>query len=146
MPAAFNLSQTNLTNQGNNSSKETTEDSLIQPLNSLMIDQRLFSGDIKLPEFHCNPSEFSTFWELFEELDHKQPFSNIRKLSILLSCCKGDAARCLRMIPSHRGLLKDQYEDPRRITIQMIRQLTSMKPCHNDPRTLRNNLNDIKPS
>ncbi|KAK6010482.1 hypothetical protein OSTOST_24490, partial [Ostertagia ostertagi] len=116
-----------------------------------MIDQRLFSGDIKLPEFHGNPSEFGSFWELFEELVHKQPFSNIRKLSILLSCCKGDAARCLRMIPRtgdsyEKAIeqLKDQYEDPRRITIQMIRQLTSMKPCNNDPRTLRNNLNDIK--
>ncbi|KAK6012112.1 hypothetical protein OSTOST_22746, partial [Ostertagia ostertagi] len=79
--------------------RATTQESLIQPLNSLMIDQRLFSGDIKLPEFHGNPSEFGSFWELFEELVHKQPFSNIRKLSILLSCCKGDAARCLRMIP-----------------------------------------------
>ncbi|KAK6031137.1 hypothetical protein OSTOST_02712 [Ostertagia ostertagi] len=149
--AAFNLSQINSTNQGNNNSKDATQDSLIQPLNSLMIDQRLFSGDIKLPEFHGNPSEFGSFWELFEELVHKQPFSNIRKLSILLSCCKGDAARCLRMIPRtgdsyEKAIeqLKDQYEDPRRITIHMICQLTSMKPSNNDPRTLCNNLNDIK--
>ncbi|KAK6032749.1 hypothetical protein OSTOST_01057 [Ostertagia ostertagi] len=149
--AAFDLSQTNSVNQGNNNSKETNQESLIQPLNSLMIDQELFIGDIKLPEFHGNPSEFGPFWELFQELVHKQPFSNIRKLSILLSCCKGDAARCLQMIPRTADSyekaieqLKDQYEDPRRITIQMIRQLTSMKPCNNDPRSLRNNLNDIK--
>ncbi|KAK6023990.1 Tas retrotransposon peptidase A16 [Ostertagia ostertagi] len=149
--AAFDLSQTNSVNQGNNNSKETNQESLIQLFNSLMIDQELFIGDIKLPEFHGNPSEFGPFWELFQELVHKQPFSNIRKLSILLSCCKGDAARCLQMIPRTADSyekaieqLKDQYEDPRRITIQMIRQLTSMKPCNNDPRSLRNNLNDIK--
>ncbi|KAK6010972.1 hypothetical protein OSTOST_23954 [Ostertagia ostertagi] len=40
--------------------------------------------------------------------------------------------------------LKNQYEDPKRITIQMIRQLKSMKVCHDDPRTLRNNLSDIQ--
>lgn len=40
--------------------------------------------------------------------------------------------------------LKNQYEDPRRITMQMIRQLKSMKQCRDDPRSLRNNLNDIQ--
>ncbi|KAK6029838.1 hypothetical protein OSTOST_04039 [Ostertagia ostertagi] len=39
---------------------------------------------------------------------------------------------------------ESQYEDPKRITIQMIRQLKSMKACHDDPRTLRNNLSDVQ--
>ncbi|KAK6045572.1 hypothetical protein COOONC_16923 [Cooperia oncophora] len=30
-----------------------------------------------------NPSEFDSFWELFEELVHKQPHSHIKKFSIL---------------------------------------------------------------
>ncbi|PIO67873.1 hypothetical protein TELCIR_10362 [Teladorsagia circumcincta] len=127
------------------------QETLVQPFNSLAIGQRLLSSDLKVPEFHGNPAEFGPFWELFEELVHKQPYSNIGKLSILLGCCKGDAARTLRMIcrtgdAYERAIqqLKSQYEDPKRITIQAIRQLKSMKACHDDPRTLRNNLSDVQ--
>ncbi|KAK6031136.1 hypothetical protein OSTOST_02711 [Ostertagia ostertagi] len=100
--AAFNISQSYSTNQSNNNSEETTQDSLIQSSNSLVIDQRL-----TLPEFHGNSSEFGSFWELIEELVNKQPYSNIRKLSTVLSCCKGDAAICLQMIPR----IGDSYEN-----------------------------------
>ncbi|KAK6023882.1 hypothetical protein OSTOST_10320 [Ostertagia ostertagi] len=126
---AIKLTQNNSTNQNAN-----TQETLIQPLNSLALEQRLLNCELKIPEFNGNPAEFGPFWELFEELVHKQPYSNIGKLSILLSCCKGDAARSLRMIPRtgdayERAIqqLKNQYEDPKRITIQMIRQLKSMK-------------------
>ncbi|VDO68055.1 unnamed protein product [Haemonchus placei] len=106
---------------------------------------------MKVPEFHGNPAEFGPFWELFEELVYKQPYTNIAKLSILLNCCKGDAARSLQMIPRTGSSyekaiqqLKQQYKDPKRITIQMIRQLKAMKSCPNEPRALRNNLSDIQ--
>ncbi|KAL6730135.1 hypothetical protein Aduo_001130 [Ancylostoma duodenale] len=66
---------------------------------SSTMDRRLFGNELKIPEFTGNAAEFDSFWELFEELIHKQPYSNIEKLSILLSCCKGDAARALKMLP-----------------------------------------------
>ncbi|PIO68416.1 hypothetical protein TELCIR_09795 [Teladorsagia circumcincta] len=72
--------------------------------------------------------EFPNIQKLFEELVHKQPYSNIEKLSILLNCCKGDAAKTLQVIPRTGesydkavAQLKNQYEDPRQITMQMIR-------------------------
>ncbi|RCN52509.1 hypothetical protein ANCCAN_01207 [Ancylostoma caninum] len=63
------------------------------------LDRRLLGNELRVPEFNGNPMEFDSFWKLFEELVHKQPYTNIEKLSILLSCCKGDASRTLKMIP-----------------------------------------------
>ncbi|EPB71096.1 hypothetical protein ANCCEY_09810 [Ancylostoma ceylanicum] len=40
--------------------------------------------------------------------------------------------------------LKSQYQDPKRMTITLIRQLQSMQQARDDPRSLRNNLNDIQ--
>ncbi|VDO05063.1 unnamed protein product [Haemonchus placei] len=115
------------------------------------LERRLMGNELKVPNFYGNPSEFDSFWEMFEELVHHQPYSNIEKLSILINCCKGDAARTLQMIPRtgesyERAInqLKNQYQDPRRVTMQMIRKLKSMKQCQDDHRSLRNNLNDIQ--
>ncbi|EPB66349.1 Tas retrotransposon peptidase A16 [Ancylostoma ceylanicum] len=115
------------------------------------MERRLLGNELTIPPFYGNPSEFGPFWELFDELVHKQPYSNIEKLSILINCCKGDAARTLQMIPRTGesydkaiAQLKNQYEDPRRITMQMIRQLKTMRQCREDPRSLRNNLSDVQ--
>ncbi|KAK6031441.1 hypothetical protein OSTOST_02414 [Ostertagia ostertagi] len=94
------------------------QETFVQPFNSLAIEQRLLSSDLKVPEFHGNPAEFGPFWELFEELVHKRPYSNIGKLSILLGCCKGDAARSLRMIPR----TGDAYERAIQPTQESIRR------------------------
>ncbi|VDO10111.1 unnamed protein product [Haemonchus placei] len=122
----------------------------VAPQLGYMLERRLLGNELKIPQFNGKPSEFAPFWELFEELVHKQPYSNIEKLSILLSSCKGDAARALQMIPrtgdSYEkaiSQLKAQYEDPKQITLQMIRQLKSMKQCREDARSLRNNLSDV---
>ncbi|KHJ88460.1 integrase core domain protein [Oesophagostomum dentatum] len=119
-------------------------------VNSSMLERRLLGNELKIPDFYGNAADFDSFWELFEELVHKQPYSNIEKLSILVNCCKGDAARAIKMIPRTGDSyakaveqLKMQYHDPRRITITMINQLKAMKQCKDDPRNLRNNLNDI---
>ncbi|KAK5970425.1 hypothetical protein GCK32_011614 [Trichostrongylus colubriformis] len=79
-----------------------------------------------------------------------QPYFNIEKLSVLLNSCTGDAARALQMIPRtgdsyDRAItqLKTRFEDLKQITLQMIRQLKSMKQCREDPRSLRNNLSDV---
>ncbi|RCN23824.1 hypothetical protein ANCCAN_30487 [Ancylostoma caninum] len=87
------------------------------------LERRLLGNELKVPEFNGNATEFDSFWELFEELVHKQPYSNIEKLSILINCCKGDAARAIKMIPRtgdsyERAVeqLKKQYQDPRRVT------------------------------
>ncbi|RCN50876.1 hypothetical protein ANCCAN_03094 [Ancylostoma caninum] len=61
------------------------------------LDRRLLGNELRVPELNGNPMEFDFFWELYEELVHKQPYTNIEKLSILLSCCKGDASRTLKM-------------------------------------------------
>ncbi|VDO05251.1 unnamed protein product [Haemonchus placei] len=121
------------------------------PGNVRMLEHRLLGNELRVPNFYGNPSTFNSFWELFEELVHKQPYSNIEKLSILINCCKGDAARTLQMIPRTGesydkaiAQLKSQYQDPRRIIMQMIKKLKSMKQCPDDYRSLRNNLNDIQ--
>ncbi|VDO85063.1 unnamed protein product, partial [Haemonchus placei] len=121
------------------------------PINAWTMERRLLGNELKVPHFHGKPSEFDSFWELFEELVHKQPYSNIEKLSILLNSCKGDAARTLQMIPrtgeSYEkavNQLKSQYQDPRRIIMQMIKKLKSMRQCQDDHRSLRNNLSDIQ--
>lgn len=150
------LKQTCATQQSVPSSTAETRNNAEQsvavpPSNATAIEQRLLNDELKVPDFHGNPSKFGPFWKLFEELVHKQPYSNMEKLSILLNCCKGDAARALRMIPRtgdsyERTIqqLKSQYEDPKRVTMQMIRQLKTMKPCRDDPRSLRNNLSDMQ--
>ncbi|KIH63360.1 hypothetical protein ANCDUO_06339 [Ancylostoma duodenale] len=88
---------------------------------------------------------------MYKELVHKQPYSNIEKLSILVSFCEGDAARAIKKVlrtdDSYEKTieqLKTQYQDPKRGTMIMIKQLKSMKQCKEDPRYLRNNLNDIQ--
>ncbi|CAJ0595387.1 unnamed protein product [Cylicocyclus nassatus] len=108
-------------------------------------------GGIKIPEFDGKASEFDSFWEIFEEIVDKQPYSNIEKFSILLNCCKGDAARALRMFPRTSESydkaiqqLKTQFQDPKRVTMMMIGQLKAMKQCRDEPRSLRNNLNDVQ--
>ncbi|VDK48314.1 unnamed protein product [Cylicostephanus goldi] len=115
------------------------------------VPHRLFGNEIKIPDFDGKATEFDSFWELFEELVHKQPYSNIEKLSILLSCCKGDAARTLKMIPRTGSSyeeainqLKLQYQDAKRTTMTMIRQLKNMKQARDDARSLRNTLSDIE--
>ncbi|EYC34850.1 hypothetical protein Y032_1344g3836, partial [Ancylostoma ceylanicum] len=119
--------------------------------NRYTLERRLLGSELRVPEFSGDPTEFDSFWELFEELVHKQPFTNIEKLSILLSCCKGDANRALKMIPrtgdSYETAikqLKDQYQDPKRMTMTLIRQLQSLKQSRDDPRSLRNTLNDVQ--
>ncbi|KAK6031804.1 hypothetical protein OSTOST_02029 [Ostertagia ostertagi] len=67
----------------------------VAPPLGYMLGRRLLGNELKIPQFN----EFGPFWELFEELVHKQPYSNIEKLSILLNSCKGDAARALQKIP-----------------------------------------------
>ncbi|RCN45385.1 hypothetical protein ANCCAN_08606 [Ancylostoma caninum] len=115
------------------------------------LNRRLFENKLKIPEFTGNAAEFDSFWELFEELIHKQPYSNIEKLSVLLNCCKGDAARALKMFPRtgdsyERAVqqLKNQYQDSKRVTMTMIRQLKSLKQARDDARSLRNTLNDVE--
>ncbi|KHJ80568.1 hypothetical protein OESDEN_19755 [Oesophagostomum dentatum] len=99
--------------------------------------------------------ELDKYWEdrKAEELFQitTNPYSNIEKLSILINCCKGDAVRALKMFPRTGSSyekaieqLKSQYQDPKRVTMVMIRQLKSMKQCREDPRSLRNNLNDVQ--
>ncbi|RCN45328.1 hypothetical protein ANCCAN_08629 [Ancylostoma caninum] len=72
-------------------------------------------------------------------------------MSVLINCCKGDAARAIKMIPRpgvsyEKAIeqLKMQYKDPKRVNMAMIKQLKAMKHCKDDPRTLRYNLNGIQ--
>ncbi|VDO05856.1 unnamed protein product [Haemonchus placei] len=115
------------------------------------LDRRLIGNELKIPEFYGKASEFDSFWELFEDLVHKQPYSNIEKFSILISCCTGDAARAIQMIlrtgdSYERAIeqLKKQYKDPYRVTMEMIGKLKSMRPSRDDHRSLRNTLNDVE--
>ncbi|RCN36718.1 hypothetical protein ANCCAN_17385 [Ancylostoma caninum] len=117
------------------------------------LERRLLGNEFKVPEFYGKASDFDSFWEMFEELVHKQPYSNIEKMSILINCCKGDTARAIKLIPRtgdsyEKAIeqLKMQYRDPRGVTTAMIKQLKAMKHCKDHPRSLPNNLNDIKPS
>ncbi|CAJ0607277.1 unnamed protein product [Cylicocyclus nassatus] len=110
----------------------------------------LYGHELRVPEFHGNPEEFESFWELFEELVHKQPYSDLEKLSILLSSCKGDAERALRMIPRNGhsyGLavmqLKSQFRDERRNKTILLRKLQALPRAGEDPRQLQNTYNDI---
>ncbi|VDO93392.1 unnamed protein product [Heligmosomoides polygyrus] len=135
----------------NDNQEHNTAPQLNMPANWQTLDRRLLGNELRVPEFDGNPTEFNAFWELFEELVHKQPYTNIEKLSILLSCCKGDASRALRMIPRTGESyeiaitqLKEQYQDTKRTTITLLRDLQTMKPCKDDPKSLRNTLNDVK--
>ncbi|XGW19099.1 hypothetical protein V3C99_003148 [Haemonchus contortus] len=139
--------------QGSSNQSQSPQilDQSTTPGNVRMLEHRLLGNELRVPNFYGNPSTFNSFWELFEEFLHKQPYSNIEKLSILINCCKGDAARTLQMIPRTGesydkaiAQLKGQYQDPRRIIMQMIKKLKSMKQCPDDCRSLRNNLNDIQ--
>ncbi|KHJ90413.1 peptidase family A16 [Oesophagostomum dentatum] len=110
----------------------------------------LYGHELRIPEFSGAPEEFESFWELFEELVDKQPYSDLEKLSILLSSCKGDAERALRMIPRNGrsyGLavkqLKSQFQDVRRNKTILLRKLQSLPRAGDDPRQLQNTYNDI---
>lgn len=67
------------------------------PKNLFSLLRRLQGRELQLLDFHRDTTEFELFWELFEELVHNQPYPKPEKLSVL-SCCKDDAARTLRMI------------------------------------------------
>ncbi|CAJ0607313.1 unnamed protein product [Cylicocyclus nassatus] len=115
------------------------------------VNLRHLLGGIKIPELNGKASEFDSFWEIFEEMVDKQPYSNIEKFSILLDSCKGDAARALRMFPRtsesyEKAIqqLKTQFQDPKRIIMMVISQLKAMRQCKDEPRALRNNLNDVQ--
>ncbi|EYC18350.1 hypothetical protein Y032_0028g1810 [Ancylostoma ceylanicum] len=151
LAAKFNNLQTDVSCSGQlNPSIQTNEHP--RAFNSwLALDRRLLGNELKVPEFSGNATEFESFWELFDELVHKQPYANIEKLSILINCCKGDAARAIKMIPrtgeSYERVveqLKKQYQNPRRVTMSMINKLKSMRQCREDSRSLRNNLNDVQ--
>ncbi|CAJ0596987.1 unnamed protein product [Cylicocyclus nassatus] len=112
---------------------------------------KIFTTGESHENFDGKATEFDSFWELFKELVHKQPYSNIEKLSILLNRCKGDAAKTLKMIPRTGNSyeeavnqLKLQYQDAKRTTMTMIRQLKNMKQAKDDARSLRNTLSDIE--
>ncbi|KAK6014822.1 hypothetical protein OSTOST_19786, partial [Ostertagia ostertagi] len=112
------------------------------------LDRRLMGNELKIPEFSGKASDFDSFWELFEELVDKQPYSNIEKFSILINCC---AARAIQMIPRTGDSyakavdqLKRQYRDPHRVTMEMISKLKSMRPSRDGSRLLRNTLNDVQ--
>ncbi|RCN40788.1 hypothetical protein ANCCAN_13279 [Ancylostoma caninum] len=143
--ASIKQEMINETAQGNIGNSAGTSDF------SSTMDRRLFGNELKIPEFTRNAAEFDSFWELFEELIHKQPYSNTEKLSILLSCCKGDAARALKMLPGTGDSyekavqqLKSQYQDPKRVIMTMIRKLKSLRQAKDDARSFRNTLNDVE--
>ncbi|KAK6025829.1 hypothetical protein OSTOST_08257 [Ostertagia ostertagi] len=112
----------------------------IAPTSRYMLERRLLGDELKIRQFIGKPSEFGPFWELFEELKSFQCFL----------AAASDAAGALQMI-SRTGdsydkavpQLKTQYEDPKQITLQMMRQLKSMKQCREDPRSLMNNISDL---
>ncbi|KAK6010164.1 hypothetical protein OSTOST_24832, partial [Ostertagia ostertagi] len=99
------------------------------------LDRRLLGNELKIPEFSGKASDFDSFWELFEELVDKQPYSNIEKFPILINCCTGDAARTIQMIPR----TGDSYG-------KAVEQLKKQYKDHkeDDPRSLRNTLNDVQ--
>ncbi|KHJ97699.1 hypothetical protein OESDEN_02318 [Oesophagostomum dentatum] len=104
--------------QGDRQQRTGAQGSTLQ-INKLTLSRKSAGNELKVPEFSGRAAEFDTFWEMFEELLQKQPYSNTEKFSILISCCKGDAARATKMIPrtgdSYEGAieqLRNQYEDP----------------------------------
>ncbi|KAK6015331.1 hypothetical protein OSTOST_19245 [Ostertagia ostertagi] len=69
--------------------------SFSQPLSDIMqaprplgIPPHWYRKELRIPDFDGNPTEFEAFWEIFSELVHKQPYSDIEKLTILLDKCK----------------------------------------------------------
>ncbi|CAJ0588388.1 unnamed protein product [Cylicocyclus nassatus] len=109
-----------------------------------------YGHELRVPDFYGKPAEFESFWELFQELVHNQPYSDLEKLSILLACCKGDAERTLRMIPRSAKSyelaiqqLRAQYQDERRNKTLLLRKLQTLPRVGDDPRQLQNTYNDI---
>ncbi|KAK5977842.1 hypothetical protein GCK32_003055 [Trichostrongylus colubriformis] len=135
----------------------TNEDSIQNPHEAQIANtgqphllRYLYGHELRVPEFYGKPGEFDSFWELFQELIHNQPYSNLEKLSILLSSCKGDAERALRMIPRNGSSyelaiqqLKSQFQDPRRNKTLLLRKLQALPKTGDDPRQLQNTYNDI---
>uniref|UniRef100_A0A0N4WT43 Reverse transcriptase domain-containing protein n=1 Tax=Haemonchus placei TaxID=6290 RepID=A0A0N4WT43_HAEPC len=108
-----------------------------------MLEHRLLGNKLRVLNFYGNLSTFYSFWELFEELVHKQPYSNIEK-STLINCCKGDAARTLQMIPRTGDCAIKRPVSGPKANKHADDKLKSMKQCPDDYRSLGNNLNHIQ--
>ncbi|RCN29254.1 hypothetical protein ANCCAN_24992 [Ancylostoma caninum] len=139
----------NIQEQGPLNDNPTASSTVVAPTQTQML-RHIYGHELRIPEFHGNPEEFESFWELFEELVHKQPYSNLEKLSILLGSCKGDAERALRMIPRNGNSyplavlqLKSQFQDERRNKTILLRKLQNLPKAGDDPRQLQNTYNDI---
>ncbi|RCN50787.1 hypothetical protein ANCCAN_03173 [Ancylostoma caninum] len=73
----------NTQEQGPVKDNPTASSTVVAPTQML---RHTYGHKLRIPEFNGNPKEFESFRKLFEELVHKQSYSNLEKLSILLGC------------------------------------------------------------
>ncbi|KAK6016800.1 hypothetical protein OSTOST_17710 [Ostertagia ostertagi] len=109
-----------------------------------------YRKELRIPEFFGDPTQFEQFWEIFSELVHKQPYSDIEKLTILLDKCKGEAARALKFIPrkgsSYQDAVKqlhDQFHNEELNVKLLLEQLDKIPQSSENASQLRATLNDV---
>ncbi|EPB77219.1 Tas retrotransposon peptidase A16 [Ancylostoma ceylanicum] len=109
-----------------------------------------YKRELRIPDFNGNPTEFEAFWEIFSELVHKQPYSDIEKLTILLDKCKGEAARALKFIPRKGSCyndavkqLQEQFHNQDMNVKLLLDQLEKIPQSTEDAFHLRATVNDL---
>ncbi|KAK6041229.1 hypothetical protein COOONC_21265 [Cooperia oncophora] len=109
-----------------------------------------YRKELRIPEFFGDLTQFEQFWEIFSELVHKQPYSEIEKLTILLDKCKGEAARALKYIPrkgsSYQDAVKqlhDQFHNEELNVKLLLEQLDKIPQSSEKASQLRATANDI---
>uniref|UniRef100_A0A7I4Y6K3 Integrase catalytic domain-containing protein n=1 Tax=Haemonchus contortus TaxID=6289 RepID=A0A7I4Y6K3_HAECO len=120
------------------------------PSTSQNISAHWYRKELRIPEFFGDPTQFEQFWEIFSELVHKQPYSEIEKLTILLDKCKGEAARALKFLPrkgsSYQDAVKqlhDQFHNEELNVKLLLEQLDRIPQSSENASQLRATVNDI---
>ncbi|RCN49045.1 hypothetical protein ANCCAN_04922 [Ancylostoma caninum] len=116
--------------------------------NTAEIPAHWYKNELRILEFHGNPTEFESFWEIFSGLVHKQPYSDIEKLTILLDNCKGEAARALKYYPRKGSSytdaitqLHEQFHNEEMNTKLLLEQLDKIPQSSKDATQLRATVN-----
>ena len=105
--------------------------------------------EIKFPDFNGNPAEWSCWWSMFEELIHKDNYTDGIKFIYLRQFTKGDARRTVESFLAGGAKyyepcieeLKRYYGRPeaiRNIHLTALENLPKTKDCFEDMRRLLN--------
>ncbi|KHJ98740.1 Tas retrotransposon peptidase A16 [Oesophagostomum dentatum] len=131
----------------------TSFSSVVNPvptISSQSVPPHWYRKELRIPDFYGHPTEFQPFWEIFSELVHKQSYTDIEKLTILLDKCKGEAARALKYLPrvgsSYSDAikqLKDQFQNKEMDVQFLLNALSQIPQSSESPSQLRATVNDV---